>query len=540
MTTLLETDVLIVGAGMASLSAALGTQGREVAIICPESPLTAAASAFAQGGIAAASASHDTWAQHYLDTVRVGDHAVSPSAALALAKEARSAVEFLCANGVKFDRTDDGWALSREAGHCCARVLHVDGDSTGAGMLRALLAAVADRKRTYLIGNITATQLLGSPNGVVGVLGVDSAGQRVVVRARDTVLATGGLGSMFRNTTNPRHACGDGVAMALAAGAECAALEFVQFHPTALAVAADPLPLVTEALRGAGAVLVNECNDRFMQSVHGDGELAPRDVVARAIWAQLCAGHAVYLDATKSVGGEFAARFPTVYSLCQRFAIDPCSEPIPVTPAAHFHMGGIVVDMAGRTSLPGLWACGETAFTGAHGANRLASNSLLEAVVFGRRVGRALTGAMRQRGLSAPSGTCADSVPLAEHASAWETLRATMWEHLGIIRTADGLRQGLSTLKELEQRVGADPVVLNQRLALASAMFQAALRRTESRGAHYRQDHPQRRSEWDGPIAAAACARAGWTPVRRYSSNSRTLRISVPNGRGSLPRKNSP
>jgi L-aspartate oxidase len=539
MTTLLETDVVIVGAGMASLSAALATLGREVIIMCPASPLTAAASAFAQGGIAAASASHDTWVQHYLDTVRVGDHAVSPWAALALAKEARSAVQFLCAHGVKFDRTGDGWALSREAGHRCARVLHVAGDGTGAALLHALLQSVEARQRTQLMGNITALRLLGSPHGVVGVLGVDPAGHNVVVRARDTVLATGGLGSMFRYTTNPPHACGDGLAMALAIGAECAALEFVQFHPTALAVAADPLPLVTEALRGAGAVLINECHDRFMQAAHADGELAPRDVVARAIWAQRCAGHTVHLDATKAIGGDFAARFPTVYSLCQRFAIDPCSDPIPVTPAAHFHMGGIVVDMVGRTSVPGLWACGETAFTGAHGANRLASNSLLEAVVFGRRVGRALTGAKGHRRLLSLSRAIADSVPLAEHSSAWETLRATMWEHLGIVRTADGLRQGYRTVEALGRSVAAESGVLNQRLALAREMFQAALRRTESRGAHYRSDHPQRRSTWDGPIAAPRVC-SGRTPVNRYSRSSRTLRISAPNGSDSLPRKNRP
>lgn len=499
--TSLDVDVLIVGAGVAALSAALEVTGREVTILYPEHPLDVAASALAQGGIAAATSAQDSWVQHYLDTIRVGDHAVSPWAAFALARQARPAVEFLCEHGVQFDRCDGEWVLSREAGHSSARVLCVEGDRTGAALLQALLRSAQTRNNVKLLGGVTATRLISDSEGIAGVSGVDRAGREWTICARDTVLATGGLGHLFRHTTNPRHAWGDGLAMALAARARCAALEFVQFHPTALHVAADPLPLVTEALRGAGAIIVNDRGERFLRNVHPDCELAPRDVLARAIWAQIQAGRTVYLDATKAVGEQIVTRFPTVHAHCRRFGIDPAHEPIPVIPAAHFHMGGVIVDMHGRSSLARLWACGEVAFTGVHGANRLASNSLLEAVVFGRRTGRELSGSAGARPhIAAGSHPAEDSMPQEDSHAALEALRETMWKHLGIVRSEEGLSEGVRTLTELERRVRGSGV-LTRRVLLARAMFQAALERNESRGAHFRADHPQREPALDGPLA---------------------------------------
>jgi L-aspartate oxidase len=307
--------------------------------------------------------------------------------------------------------------------------------------------------------------------------------ETVAISAKAIVLATGGIGGLYAATTNPREACGDGLALGLRLGARCADLEFVQFHPTALAAeGADPMPLLTEALRGEGAHLVDETGERFMPAIDARAELAPRDVVARAIFMRLGSGKKVFLDA-RMLGDAFSVRFPTVFAHCMRAGIDPRKERIPVAPAAHYHMGGIAADSFGRTSVPKLWACGEVAATGVHGANRLASNSLLEGVVFSQRIAKDIAGshgAIRDAGTGdyrvSPRRSCASA-----------ELRALMYRHAGVIRDDAGLREGLEILSRLEETNVDD----SDRLCVARAIMTAALGRRESRGSHFRADFPE-------------------------------------------------
>jgi len=312
------------------------------------------------------------------------------------------------------------------------------------------------------------------------------------------VLATGGLGQLYLHTTNPKEATADGLAMAARAGARLVDLEFVQFHPTALATGADPMPLLTEALRGEGAVLVNDQGLRFMIGEHPDAELAPRDVVARAIWKQSMAGHGVFLDAREAVGEEFPEHFPTVFHLCQEHGLDPRTQPIPVAPAAHYHMGGIDVDENGRTSLPGLWACGEVAATGVHGANRLASNSLLEALVFGARVADDLRSGLpearspRRRWVSGPTA----SVDAAGDSGLIATVRRLMWEKVGLVRDEAGLAAAVAELKSLAAAHPQASGEARNLLCVARLVAEAALERRESRGGHYRSDFPESDPAW--------------------------------------------
>ncbi len=310
------------------------------------------------------------------------------------------------------------------------------------------------------------------------------------------VLATGGIGQLYRYTTNPPEATGDGLALAARVGAQLADIEFVQFHPTALAAGRDPLPLLTEALRGAGAILVNKQGDRFMLAEHEAAELAPRDVVARAVWRQLQAGHNVFLDIREIIGECFPERFPSVFAFCQQQGLDPRSDRLPVAPAAHYHMGGVKVDLLGRTSVPGLWACGEVACTGVHGANRLASNSLLEGLVFAERVGQDVGRCIASRWASVPSGlhlsdTHQGLLPVNEDDVVVSQIRDIMWTHVGLIRTESGLMDALGDLHELETARAARTQREKNMLMVAQLIAIAALAREESRGAHFRVDYPE-------------------------------------------------
>jgi L-aspartate oxidase len=333
---------------------------------------------------------------------------------------------------------------------------------------------------------------------VVGLLAVHEDGRRVLHLAPAVVLATGGLGRLYLHTTNPREATGDGLAMAARAGARLVDLEFVQFHPTALATGADPMPLLTEALRGEGAVLIDETGERFMLAEHPDAELAPRDVVARAIWRRSMAGHRVFLDATKAVGSELPEHFPTVFQLCQEHGLDPRTEPIPVAPAAHYHMGGIAVDENGRTSLSGLWACGEVTATGAHGANRLASNSLLEALVFGARVADDLRAGLpagrTPRGRLA--GAVSSGIAAPGDAELTAAVRRLMWEKVGLVRDEAGLSQAVDELARLAARHRQVSGEARNLLGVGRLLAAAALERRESRGGHYRTDYPLPDPAW--------------------------------------------
>jgi L-aspartate oxidase len=484
-----DVDVLVVGAGLAGLATALSAEGRHVTLLCPQLPPAATASALAQGGIAAAVGNGDSAVLHAVDTFRAGAGECDARAVVRLCTEAVSAILWLEAQGVRFDRRAGSWAVHREAAHGCARVLHIGGDRTGAALTAMLASVVHTRPNVGFLLDYTAVALTRAGDRVTGVVALDGALRPLWIEACDTVLATGGLGQLYCHTTNPHSACGDGLAMALAAGARCMGLEFVQFHPTALDVASDPLPLMTEALRGAGALLIDARGTRFMSRAHPAAELAARDVLAREVWKQMDGGAHVYLDATE-VFRRDPASFPAVRALCAAHRIDPLRDPIPIVPAAHFHMGGVAVDIEGRASLAHLWACGEVACTGVHGANRLASNSLLEAVVFGRKLGHALTLA---RDTSAHTPRAApecliEGAALEVDARAWDTLRRTMWTHLGIVRDATGMQAGLAAVDRISQDTLGGPILFKGRLQLARAMIAAALARKESRGAHFRAD----------------------------------------------------
>jgi L-aspartate oxidase len=456
-------------------------------------------SAWAQGGIAAAVGKDDAPSLHAADTLAVGAGLNDPRVVDILTAEGPERVKALLALGAQFDLDDTGsLSLGREAAHSRRRILH-SRDATGAEIVRTLVEAVRRSPGIRVVDEAFAIDLVVEDGEVVGLLAVHADGRRILHLAPAVVLATGGLGQLYLHTTNPREATGDGLAMAARAGARLVDLEFVQFHPTALAAGADPMPLLTEALRGEGAILIDENGYRFMKDEHKDLELAPRDVVARAIWSQLMAGHRVFLDAREAVGSEFPEDFPTVFSLCQEHGLDPRIEPIPVSPAAHYHMGGIAVDERGRTSLPGLWACGEVAATGAHGANRLASNSLLEALVFGARVAEDLRDGLPAgripRGRRLTSGTLQGLDGPAD-ADLTAKIRRLMWEKVGVVRDEAGLSFAVEELKRLAVRHPRAAGEARNLLGIGRLVAGAALERRESRGGHYRSDHPVPNPAW--------------------------------------------
>jgi L-aspartate oxidase len=346
----------------------------------------------------------------------------------------------------------------------------------------------------------------------VGVLARHSDGRFVLHQAPQVVLATGGLGQLYRFTTNPPESTGDGIALAAAAGARLVDLEFVQFHPTALAVDLDPLPLLSEALRGEGAALVNDAGERFMVAEHADAELAPRDIVARGIWKQLATGRTVFLDGRHAIGDRFPTKFPTIFANCQRAGIDPRVELMPVVPAAHYYMGGVAVDEWGGASLPGLWACGEVAATGVHGANRLASNSLLEALVFGSRVAEAIGASTRSGRVPDLAGVAWSRPrsavvpepgpeepalnPIAAFAELRREIRALAWEKLGLVRDAEGIRAAQQRFAEILREIPAAPSEVRNLAIAGSLVAFAAMHREESRGAHFRTDFPTPEEAW--------------------------------------------
>ena len=495
-----EADVVVLGAGAAGLSVALGLPGRRVDLLAKGPLGRTGNSPLAQGGVAGAVGPGDSPALHARDTLAVAGELGDPEAVARLTEEGPERLAELLALGARFDRDPTGQLdLAREAAHSRARVLH-SRDATGAEVVRALGQALGGRSGLSVFERSRALDLVLDAGRVAGVLAWHADGALVLHRARAVVLATGGIGRVFARTTNPPEATGDGLALAWRAGARLADLELVQFHPTALDAGGDPMPLLTEALRGAGALLVDEGGRRILADAGGRGELLPRDVVARALWSALGAGRRAFLDAREAVGNAFPGRFPTVFEACRRLGLDPRVEPIPVAPAAHYHMGGVDVDLDGRTSVPGLWAAGEVACTGVHGANRLASNSLLEALVFGSRVARSLADTVPQ--LRRPAGALElpkVDVSLAdeqEGAAAQTDIRALMWEKTGLVRTGNGLREALAGIEVLSASIPRGAVEARNVATVSRLLATAALARPESRGAHFRADHPLKDPAW--------------------------------------------
>jgi L-aspartate oxidase len=423
--------------------------------------------------LAAALAPGDDPALHADDTVKAGAGLVDPAIARLIAEEGPARVLDLIALGVPFDRTATGaLAQSLEAAHSRPRVVRVSGDLAGKAIMDALIAAARAAPHLDVIENKRARALLRDANGRVrGALCENGE----TFEADETILATGGVGGLYAVTTNPVEAMGQGLAMAARSGALVADPEFVQFHPTAIDIGRDPAPLATEALRGEGARLINGAGEAFVS------ELAARDVVARAIHIERESGRGAFLDAREAIGAAFAEHFPTVFAACISAGVDPRVSPIPVAPAAHYHMGGIATDVWGRTSVDGLWAVGECASTGAHGANRLASNSLLEAVVFAHRI------ADRLRDSSAPSTLAAERIDAPPHLpdAPRAELRQLMQAHASVVRDAIGLKLALDRVDALCDAHGRANALVAARLILT-----AALTREESRGGHFRSDFP--------------------------------------------------
>ncbi|MGO4665874.1 L-aspartate oxidase [Bosea sp. 2RAB26] len=491
----IQADILIVGGGLAGLFTALKLAPLPCTVLAPRPLGEGSSSSWAQGGIAAAMSEGDTAGKHAADTIAAGAGIVDEAVARMVANEAAERVHDLLSYGVPFDRDLAGRLVqSREAAHSEHRVVRVGGDGAGAAIMQALIAAVRQTPSITVREGFIAEDLLLSDGACTGVLARGEHGaarEATRFHAVATVLATGGIGHLYALTTNPAEARGEGLAMAARAGATIADAEFVQFHPTALALGLDPAPLATEAIRGDGGILVNAAGERFMLAAHKDAELAPRDIVARAVFAEIAAGRGAFLDARAAIGAEFSERFPAVTAACRKAGIDPATELMPVAPAEHYHMGGVATDAHGYTTLPGLYAAGEVASTGLHGANRLASNSLLEAVVFGARVAEHLKGrplVMKARGKPVRMSGTAACLPTAADQRAIERLRAIMSERAGVVRDGAGLLAASRQLQAIAE--AADSSTLVNMASAALIIVAAALARRESRGGHWRSDFP--------------------------------------------------
>jgi L-aspartate oxidase len=513
-------DVIVIGSGVAGLTAALNLRSHKLSVLLvTKAKIDEGSTKWAQGGIAAALGPGDSPEQHKKDTLIAGAGLCDIAAVDVLVTEGPEAVRKLIAHGAVFDKSETGEiALTREGGHLRNRILHAGGDATGAEVSRALLTAVNSDPGIEVIENALAIDVLKGKSGavcgvtlhVIGAGSIDGVGRAL---AKAVVIATGGLGQVYSQTTNPAVSTGDGVALALRAGAEIKDVEFIQFHPTVLwrdETKSGQQPLISEAVRGEGAVLVNDKGERFMQGVHPQADLAPRDIVAKEIFKQMSEQNSshVWLDATKVK--DFKERFPTIYASCIENGINPIEQLIPVAPASHYASGGVLVDLNGLTSVKGLYACGETACTGAHGANRLASNSLLEGLVFGTRIAESISkNIASQEDPVEPI----DEIFLADPAIKMP-LQLAMSKGAGVMRSTKSLNETLGILKQLSNHQSSSPRIESWETSnlylLATAIVKAALLREESRGSHWRSDFPEPSPEWQKHIIQSLNSDGSW------------------------------
>lgn len=540
-----RTDYVVIGSGIAGLSTAIKAAEHGTVAVLTKGAILDGNTAYAQGGIAVATAPNDSPELHLQDTLRAGYGVCDVEAARILVNEGPRRIRELVQLGVPFDMNGKGiLTLTREGAHSHPRIAHALGDRTGRAVAEVLAATVRESRRIQVFENTRVLDLLVNQGECLGVLASGPNGELKVLVARAVVLATGGCGCIYQYTTNSHVCTGDGVAMAFRAGARLVDMEFFQFHPTALGTNCSPLFLISEAVRGEGAVLLNDEGHRFMIDEHPWAELGPRDVVARGIFHQLAEGHQVFLDASP-IGSRFPDRFPAIFEACRHHGIDPRREPIPVAPAAHFIMGGVWTDTRGRTTISRLYACGEVACTGVHGANRLASNSLLEGLVFANRISEDLssqaphaadnrsasveeiaqsllekenyqfaprksTGKRPDKdkaALHAPMEYRVSSAPVraeGEHQD-WEALQKNltgelqkvMWNYAGIVRSESSLQTARKHLRFLAASGDGDQEFRNM-VTTAQIIVEAALRRRESRGSHFRSDYPEPDDSWLG------------------------------------------